>query len=486
MTCMEIEKGDASHAENASGSGTGTGSEAPAYTADEEKRVRRRTDFVLLPMFCAIFALGFLDKTALTYASVMGIRSAAKLTIAQYAWLGSIYYFGYLAGCYPMSVGHQRLPASKFTAATIILWGATTLLTAALLGFLESTIAPATIMFTAEWYRKEEQSTRVGIWGSFSTWGGILGAGVAYGLSSREVEAKWGKSGTVMAIPSWKGLFLFLGGLTVLIGLIFLIVVPDTIDGAFFLSSRDKEVAKLRTLENKQNISEKHWKWYQVREALLDPAVWLLCALTVLSYIPNGGITNFYAIIVMGMGFNVQEALLLSMANAWLSIGVIVTMWAADRIKCRSLAGIPLTIVSIVGGVMVWVLPRSQKIARLAGFYLSLAFAIPTFVAMTLLASNIAGRTKKTFVTGLVLVFNCTGNLIGPQAFRDKDAPVYAPALLTFVVCNAINLCILVAFFLYYRSENARRDRLYGKPLPDEDQFVDLTDRENKSFRYML
>ncbi|BEJ05647.1 hypothetical protein CcaverHIS641_0301690 [Cutaneotrichosporon cavernicola] len=475
---IEVDKEELSHVENASGSGS---SGEVLYTAEEEKRVRRKTDFVLLPMFCAIFALGFLDKTALTYASVMGIRSAAKLTISQYAWLGSIYYFGYLAGGYPMAIGHQKLPAAKFTSATIILWGCTTMVTAAC-----KTYAQLMVMFTAEWYKKSEQSTRVGIWGSFSTWGGILGAGVAYGLSSREVEAKWGKSGTVMAMAAWKAIFIFLGGLTVLIGLIFVALVPDSIDGAFFLTAREKEVAKLRTLENKQNISETNWKWYQVSEAVLDPAVWLLCAAIVLSYIPSGGITNFYAIIVLGMGFTVQETLLLSMANAWLSIGLIVTMWMADKIKCRSLAGIPLTVVSIIGGVMVWALPRDQKIARLAGFYLSLAFAIPTFVAMTFLASNIAGRTKKTFVTGMILVFNCTGNLIGPQTFRDKDAPVYAPALLTFVICNSINLGILVALFFYYRWENIKRDRLYGKPAPDEDHFVDLTDRENKSFRYVL
>lgn len=332
-------------------------------------------------------------------------------------------------------------------------------------------------MFTAEWYKKDEQATRVGIWGSFSTWGGILGAGVAYGLSMREVEARWGNSGTVMAMASWKAIFIFLGGLTILIGLLFLVLVPDTIDGAFFLNAREKEVAKLRTLENKQHIAETHWKWYQVREALLDPAVWLLCLAIVLSYIPGGGITNFYAILVLGMGFTVQETLLLSMANAWLSVGLIVTMWASDRFRCRSLAGLPLTAVAIIGGTMVWAIPREHKIARLAGFYLSLAFAIPTFVAMAFLTTNITGRTKKTFVTGMILVFNCTGNLIGPQTFRDKDSPTYAPALLTFVICNAINLCVLVALFFYYRWQNAKRNKMYGKPLPDQNHFVDLTDR---------
>jgi ACS family allantoate permease-like MFS transporter len=82
----ELEKEEVSHSEH-----NESATPPAAFTPEEEKRVRRKADFVLLPMFCAIYALGFLDKTALTYASVMGIRTAAKLTTNQYAWLGSIY-----------------------------------------------------------------------------------------------------------------------------------------------------------------------------------------------------------------------------------------------------------------------------------------------------------------------------------------------------------------------------------------------------------
>lgn len=187
---------------------------------------------------------------------------------------------------------------------------------------------------------------------------------------------------------------------------------------------------------------------------------------------------SFYAILVLGMGFTVQETLLLSMANAWLSICVILTLWIADKVKCRSLVGLGPTLVAIAGGAMVWGIPREHKVARLIGFYLSLAFAIPQFVATTFVTTNIAGRTKKTIVTGLFLLSFCTGNLIGPQTFRDKDAPTYAPALLTFVICNALNLGLLVCMFFYYRWQNLKRDREYGKPMPiDDDDFVDLTDR---------
>lgn len=33
----------------------------PSFTLEEEKRVRRKADFVLLPIFCCIYALGFVS-----------------------------------------------------------------------------------------------------------------------------------------------------------------------------------------------------------------------------------------------------------------------------------------------------------------------------------------------------------------------------------------------------------------------------------------
>jgi len=55
---------------------------------------------------CLVYGLNYLDKTTLSYASVMGMTSAQSkggigLEGDQYSWLGSMFYFGYLAWEYP-------------------------------------------------------------------------------------------------------------------------------------------------------------------------------------------------------------------------------------------------------------------------------------------------------------------------------------------------------------------------------------------------
>lgn len=101
-----------------------------------------------------------------------------------------------------------------------------------------------------------------------------------------------------------------------------------------------------------------------------------------------------------------------------------------------------------------------------------------TYIVTSFVTTNIAGRTKKSIVSaGYICVF-CVGNLIGPQTFRPKDAPVYAPALITMIVLTSINIGLLVTLFFYYRAQNAKRDRLHGRPEEiKRDEWVDLTDR---------
>jgi ACS family allantoate permease-like MFS transporter len=44
-----------------------------------------------------VFGLNYLDKTTLSYASIMGLKEDINLKGDEYQWLGSIFYIGWLA-----------------------------------------------------------------------------------------------------------------------------------------------------------------------------------------------------------------------------------------------------------------------------------------------------------------------------------------------------------------------------------------------------
>ena len=59
------------------------------------KRILRRIDLHIMPIMCIVYAMNFLDKTTLSYASIMGLGKDLGLVGSNYQWLGSLFYFGY-------------------------------------------------------------------------------------------------------------------------------------------------------------------------------------------------------------------------------------------------------------------------------------------------------------------------------------------------------------------------------------------------------
>ena len=75
------------------------------------------------------------------------------------------------------------------------------------------------------------------------------------------------------------------------------------------------------------------------------------------------------------------------------------------------------------------------------------------------------------------------GNILGPLTFRNEDAPQYIPAKLSIVVVDSVAIGTAVLLLLYYRWQNKTRDAAAVEHTRDV-EFADLTDRENKEFRY--
>lgn len=130
------------------------------------------------------------------------------------------------------------------------------------------------------------------IWFSFNGVGQIIGGVIAYGIA---VGAR--KYGT--SIAPWKIVFLVTGLLTIALGCIFLWIVPDNQLNARWLKKEDRVLAVARVRINQQGIGNKHFKLYQVKEALLDPMTWAFFFYALIADIPNGGITNFFSQLVL-------------------------------------------------------------------------------------------------------------------------------------------------------------------------------------------
>ena len=221
------------------------------------------------------------------------LHSGINLSGSQYSWLGSMFYFGYLGWEYPTNLLLQRLPLGKYSAFNIIVWGlilacfagvknyAGAIVIRFLLGVFEAAVTPGFALFTSQWYTVKEQGSRTSIWFSFNGFAQIFGGLVACGISKGTRL-----HGTVM--EPWKIIFLVTGLLTSCIGIVFLFVVPDNQLNARWLSKEDRVLCIERIRVNQQGVGNKYFKWYQLREALLDPLSWAFFFYALIADIPNG------------------------------------------------------------------------------------------------------------------------------------------------------------------------------------------------------
>lgn len=453
-----------------------------------DKKLLRKIDMYLMPVMCILYCFQFMDKMSNSYAALLGLRKDLKMVGTMYSWTGSAFYIGYLFFEYPAVRLLQRYPVGKTVSIFIIAWGAILALHAVpnyegfialrtILGMLEASVTPAFVIITGQYYRKEEVFLRTACWFSANGLGTILGGGIAYGLAM----------GGNYPIEAWKLVFIITGCLTCGLGIFFFVYLPDSPANAWFLNDEDKKNVVIRIRANQQGFGNRTFKLDQFKEAFTDRNTWLLLFFGITNNIPNGGITNFGAILLNGkLGYSVQYSLLLQMpGGAFQVISCIGLAFIAQYFNSKLPMAIFATCVSIMATCFIAFADGTAT--QLAGLILWFVTPLGMICSLSCVSSNVAGHTKKTTVNALFLISYCVGNLIGPQTFLDNEKPGYKTATTCMVAFSSASLVALVALYASYKIENKKRDQkmaLSQHEYIENMEFADMTDTENPFFRY--
>lgn len=98
--------------------------------------------------------------------------------------------------------------------------------------------------------------------------------------------------------------------------------------------------------------------------------------------------------------------------------------------------------------------------------------------------ANVAGHTKKVVLYAWFYVAWAVGNIIGPQTFQANQAPAYTGGTVAMIVTYVIAIVAILAYGgLCYFDNKKRKDTIDSTNALDQD-WLDLTDKENKSFKY--
>ncbi|KAK6534161.1 hypothetical protein TWF281_005496 [Arthrobotrys megalospora] len=461
----------------------------------DKKQLMRKIDYRIVPIMFACYTMQFVDKVNINYAAVMGLNQDLRLQGNEFSWCATAFFIAFLLAEIPTGIFLQKIPTAKYLGFSVIMWGVTTACTAAchnfigllivriVLGAFEAAIAPCLILITSMWYTKSEQVPRMSLWYSGLGIGQIFGGLVSYGF--QHVESSF---------ANWRVMFLALGGVTIAIGIWTLLKLPDTPMTSTWLTEQERLAVLEKVEQNQTGISSTEFKKNQLREVFLDPQIWALVFCTILISISSGVITTYSATVIRGFGYTPKVTALLNMPSGIVSIlSTVISGIIVGKTSTRSLWIAALCIPGIVGGALMSFLPVRQKAGNLIGIYLVNAITATLILLYTWLAANVAGHTKRIAASVVVSGSFSIGSIIGPMTFQARDAPGYFPAKVTVLATQGAAAIVALALRFYYDCENRRRDRNERESAGDDKsdtmsnvEWMNLTDRENLTFRYVL
>ncbi|KII89198.1 hypothetical protein PLICRDRAFT_599098 [Plicaturopsis crispa FD-325 SS-3] len=472
----------------------------------EALRLRRKIDWHIMPLMCLMYLMTFADKTTLGQSAVLGIIPGAHLTQNQFNWLGTIFYLSYLVFEYPQNLALQRFPVGKWMSINIFVWAIAILCHAAcksfgalfavrfILGICEGAITPGFMIVTSMFYTRAEQTRRVGYWFLMNGFAVIFLGFVSFGVLH---------TNTKNFMP-WQWLMVITGIITLFTSVLFWFFFPDSPATAYFLTPEERVAAVLRIKVNQTGVENKHWKREQFIETFTDPKTYLLALFAAISNITNS-LTNQRQLIVSQFGFSDIQTTLLGCVDGVVEIltillGVTLASYGKNN---RAYATALMYVPAILGAILVNTLPSHNKVGLLFSYWVSIFAITPFVIFLGWVGSITAGHTKRITTNAVVLCFYAIGNAASQFMWKKQYQPRNHVPWAILAACSLASAVLILALRFLLAAENKRRnaeqpDEIYddayltdaaggkaGEARVDK-AFLDLTDRQNRDYRYVL
>lgn len=322
--------------------------------ADPCRRAVRQATLRLMPLFCLMYLIAYIDRQNVSYAKLQMV-DALGLSEAAYGLGASLFFLGYFLFEAPSNLVLAKVGARGWFARIMLTWGAVTValgftqnpamfyVLRFLLGAAEAGFFPGVLYVLTLWFPQGDRARMVGLFMIASAVANAVGAVIGGLLLDLD---------QVMGLAGWQWVFIATGLPAVLLAPVVLLWLPSRPGEARWLSAEER-TALTECLEAEAAATPAHegsgWR------ALLEPRVLLLAGLYLGMPLGAYGLSYWLPTIVRGFGVS-------HTVNGFLGL-------------------IPWTLV----GIALWVYPRTAR-AQAAK---AVDVAAPLLVAATALALSV-------------------------------------------------------------------------------------------------
>ncbi|KAJ5115797.1 permease of the major facilitator superfamily [Penicillium angulare] len=477
-----------------------------------EKKLRRRIDFLIMPLVILVYLMNYIDRNNYAAAKLQGLETDLNLNGQQYQTGLSILFVAYILMQVPSNLllNYMGRP-SIYLGFFVVAWGLVSACTSQvkgyggivacrfILGLVEAPFFAGVLFYLSKWYTRGELAFRMSLFYSGSLISGAFGNLIAAGILSGLAGAR--------GLAAWQWLYIIEGTITVFIGIVICFILPDFPDTWRLLSPEMRAVAVRRLaieaaeadVDDQTNAGMSQLKGLKL--ALTDIKTYVF-AFAYMCIAGGGGFQYFFPTLAETLGYNKTISLLLvAPPYVFMVFYSLFHSWLSDRFGNRFwffFYPIPITII----GFIIFMTTDSFGPRYFSLFLMNFIFAQNSSIFSWLASSMPRPPAKRAAAYAF---FNSIGNsatIWTPYTYYDSQGSHYPVAL---GICIALQvLAGLSAIFMYFhlRALNKRQER-----LENESGEVQLTEKElrrlqvtaeyegidiaaarrlQKGFRYML
>ncbi|KAF9446895.1 MFS general substrate transporter [Macrolepiota fuliginosa MF-IS2] len=459
-----------------------------------EKRLVRKLDLILLPMFCLIYCANFVDRTAIGNAKIAGLEKDLGMHGNDLNIALTIFYICFMIVEVPSNLALKRI-GSTWVAYLVIGFGvvalgsafmrnyAELLVTRVFLGLAEGGTLAGLVYTIARYYRRHELVLRMGFFfGLAPSLAGSFGGLLSSGLLALDDFG---------SVKRWRKIFFVEGIITIGIGILLVFFIPDDPRKTKMLNEEERKLAIARinadaTVET-DGLKEKA----TLKLVLRSFNIWTLtCAMGYLFVnISFQGLSLFLPTVVNSLGkFTVVEAQLRTVPCY-----IVGAVWAISScfmswyLNSRGIAIIVCMLFQALGYAIT--IGTKNPHARYAACFFSIMGGTPSGpLFLTWGADNAAPDTMRAVATAAIPGIGSLGAIIGVWTYLPTDAPDFHKGNSLNLASALFVITFTILGMFYLKHENMKRERgerdyrLEGRT---EEQIRDLGYRHPR-FRYQL
>ncbi|TFK41194.1 MFS general substrate transporter [Crucibulum laeve] len=459
---------------------------------EEERRLRRKFDFFLLPPLTFMYLCNALDKGNVGNAKTDGWDKDIHLIGNQYYLLVMIFYVPFCLFGTPISLLVKRFSAARILPLMMIGFGLMSLFAGLaknfseifairfFLGIFEAPMLPGVVFYLSTFYKRNELASRVGLFYAAASIAGAFSGLIAFGVFHIE-SSKY---------HAWQFLFWIEGAGTVFFAVFAFFWLPRSPASWKLLSEREKAIANSRMLADSSVVVDERLDIRDAFRPFKDPMYWIWALISLSFGVPLASVNNFLPQIVASLGYSTIKTNLLTVApNVVGTVALLLLTFSSDYCRERSIhICIPLA-TALIGFIILGSIDvlEHRHLAYFACFLLTCGAFAPSVLVSAWYSNNTPSESRRAVVAAVMVAIANSSGLISTNVFRAKDEPKYVPALATSAAFGGFCLILVASMGGYMRMENRRRNKEQGIEITASDISTEALGEGPRSsaFRYM-